>query len=79
MIRKHLINPLIDPMKPKRHRGALPVVTACPFCGTSLKQSDHAKHRPACEEAHRNAPPQPADFMHDAGGGYRADLSFPQT
>ena len=88
MIRKHLIKPLIDAMRPKRCRGGIPNVTPCPYCGANMSQTDHIKHRPACLEAFRKAPPQkipsdgplqPADVMHDAGGGYNEDLCFPQT
>jgi hypothetical protein len=79
MSQKKLIKPLIDAMRPKRRRGAIPTVTPCPYCGLNMKQTDHAAHRPGCREAFKNAPPQSADFMHDAGGGYNEDLSFPQT
>jgi hypothetical protein len=79
MRQKKLIEPMIDALKPKRRPGALPKVTTCPYCGQSMSQTAHAAHRPACRQAFKDAPPQPADFMHDAGGGYNADLSFPQT
>jgi hypothetical protein len=44
-----------------------------------MSKTKHAKHRPSCKQAFQDAPPQAADFMHDAGGGYNADLSFIQT
>jgi len=74
-----IVKGLIDALKPKGRRGALPVVSACPFCGASMSQTDHAKHRPACEQDHRFAPPQPARLDQDAGGGYNANGTYPQT
>jgi hypothetical protein len=44
-----------------------------------MSQTAHKAHRLACQQAFKDAPPQAADFMHDAGGGYNKDLSFPQT
>jgi hypothetical protein len=79
MTKKNLIKPLIDALRPKRRRGAIPIVSPCPYCGLNMSRTDHATHRPPCQEAFKDAPPQPADFMHDAGGGYNKDLSFPQT
>ncbi len=79
MSRKLLVRPLVDMMKPKRRRGGIPKVTPCPYCGSSMSQTDLALHQPGCQQDFRKAPPQPADFMHDAGGGYNPDGTFPQT
>jgi hypothetical protein len=79
MFRKNVVKPLIDALRPKRRPGAIPKVTPCPYCGLNMSQSEHITHRPACQQAFKDAPPQAADFMHDAGGGYNEDLSFPQT
>ena len=79
MARKNVAKPLVDALRPKRRPGAIPTVTSCPYCGISMSKTKHAKHRPACKQAFQDAPPQAADFMHDAGGGYNTDLSFIQT
>lgn len=78
MIRKNLITSRRDSLKPKRRRGALPIVTSCPYCRASMSQTTHQTHRPACEAEFNNAPAQPADLMHDPGSGYHEDLSFIQ-
>ncbi len=79
MFRKNVIKPLVEALRPKRRPGAIPLVTPCPYCGLNMSQTAHKTHRLACQQAFKDAPPQAADFMHDAGGGYNKDLSFPQT
>ena len=74
-----IIKPLIDAMKPKGRGGMLPKVTQCPYCGINMSQAEHANHRPICAQDHRMAPPQPARLDQDAGGGYNADGTYPQT
>lgn len=73
------IQSMIDELIPNGSPGFLPKVTPCPHCGKSMSQTDHATHRPACERESGKRPPQPADFMHDAGGGYNTSGTFPQT
>jgi hypothetical protein len=73
------VQPLIDAMAPKRRPGAVAKVTQCPYCGSSMSQTNHAAHRRDCKEQFRQAPPQPADFENDAGGGYNPNCTFPQT
>lgn len=69
----------VDALKPKARPGRLPKITPCPYCGAHLNQTGHAKHRAPCAAAFRNAPPQPAEFTQDPGGGYNRDGTFPQT
>jgi hypothetical protein len=76
-MRKTFIKRMIDAMLPRRRRGALPKVTACPYCGVSMSQTNHSLHRRNC--ANQERPPQAAEFDQDAGGGYNRDGTFPQT
>ena len=78
MHKKIPIQAVIDALKPPARRGALPKVTPCPYCGASMSQTSHARHRPACRQEHRQAPPQAAGLDNDAGGGYNADGTYPQ-
>ena len=79
MTKKTLVSHYIDQLKPKRRPGAIPTVTPCPFCGSSMSQTNHRKHRKQCAEEFEKAPPQAAEFDQDAGGGYNPDGTFPQT
>ena len=76
---KTIVGQIIDALNPKRRAGAVPTVTPCPYCGTSLSQTGHAAHRAGCQDAFRYAPPQPAEFDQDSGGGYNRNGTFPQT
>ena len=79
MTKKTLVAACIGQLKPKWRPGAIPNVTPCPYCGSSMSQTAHRKHRKACEAMFRQAPPQAAEFDQDAGGGYNPDGTFPQT
>jgi hypothetical protein len=79
MTKKSVVGHLIDQLKPKKRSGAVPTVTQCPYCGCSMSQTAHRGHRKGCEQQFRDAPPQPAEFDQDAGGGYNPDHTFPQT
>ena len=74
-----LVRDFVDPMKPKGRPGRLPTVTACPYCGANLSQTEHSKHRKACAAQFKDAPPQAAESAQDPGGGYNPDGTFPQT
>ena len=74
-----IIKQFLKGMKPVGRPGAKPIVTACPYCGANMSQSNHAKHRPGCKTAFQDAPPQAAEFDQDPGGGYNPDGTFPQT
>jgi len=79
MSQKGLVSGMINQLNPKRRPGALPRVTPCPYCGMNMSQTDHARHRRGCAVAHKQAPPQAAEFAQDPGGGYNPDGTFPQT
>jgi hypothetical protein len=74
-----IVKQFLKEMKPVARPGPKPSVTACPYCGVNMSQSNHAKHRPGCKTEFQNAPPQAAELDQDPGGGYNPDGTFPQT
>jgi hypothetical protein len=66
-------------LQPSARPGRPANVTACPYCGQHMSQTNHAKHRKGCKTAFQQAPPQSAEFAQDPGGGYNKDGTFPQT
>jgi hypothetical protein len=57
-MKKRIVGPIIDAMKMPGRPGALPVVRHCPYCHQAMSVADMNAHTPACQQAHRNAPPQ---------------------
>jgi hypothetical protein len=74
-----IVEQFLKEMKPQARPGRPANVTACPYCGLHMSQSNHAKHRPGCKTAFQDAPPQASEFDQDPGGGYNQDGTFPQT
>jgi len=73
------VKQLIDELKSKGRPGRPPKITPCPFCGSSMSQTEHSKHRAKCAQNFRGAPPQSAELAQDPGGGYNKDGTLPQT
>ena len=63
-----IVDQFLKEMKPKPRRGRPANVTACPYCGRHLSQSNHAKHRAGCKAKFQKAPPQAAELAQDPGG-----------
>jgi len=54
-----ITEPILGGMKPQGRRGRPPIVRHCPYCHTALNVTEMRRHRPRCERAYDQAPPQP--------------------